>query len=326
MDSLISVIVPIYNMEDYLIKCIESIINQTYKKLEIILVDDGSTDNCGIICDAYKLIDSRIKVIHKSNGGLSSARNAGLDIATGSLIGFVDSDDYLESTMYEKLKNNMDYYQSDISVCNFYHVKNGKREPSMKKLPSNIAEGKNKFDNMHNEYIPYGMFAWNKLFKRELFDNIRYPDGKIYEDIYITCDLLEKANRVSYTLEPLYNYVFRDGSICNSFTINHFDKISSINNNIKFFNKKKYYNLSLKAKNEKSYVLVIYLAKMKLFNINNETIYNKYHKDLLNTVKDIKWTEATNKVKLFKIFKNLYIKWNYLERKIYYSLIRDFSN
>ena len=326
MHDLISIIVPIYNMEKYLVKCIDSIINQTYKNLEIILVDDGSTDKSSIICDEYKKIDSRIKVIHKSNGGLSSARNAGLDIAMGSLIGFVDSDDYIEETMYEKMKNNMDYYKSDISVCNFYYVKNGKKEISMKNLSSNIAEGKTKFDNLYNEYVSYGVYAWNKLYKKELFDNIRYPNGKIFEDTYIICDLLEKARRVSYLIEPLYNYVFRDGSICHSFTINHFDIINSFNNNINFFNKKKYYNLVLKVKNKKTTFLVIYLIRMNLLNIDNGKIYDKYYDDLLNTVKYIKWNEATMQVKLFKLFKNIYIKWSCIERKIYYSLKKVFLN
>ena len=115
--QLISIIVPIYNVEDYLKRCIDSILGQTYKNLEVILVDDGSPDKCGKICEEYKLIDSRIKVIHKKNGGLSSARNNGLDIATGDFIGFVDSDDYIERNMYESLIEALNNNNADIATC-----------------------------------------------------------------------------------------------------------------------------------------------------------------------------------------------------------------
>ena len=188
--ELVSIIVPIYNVEKYLIKCIESILNQTYKNLEIILVDDGSTDSCNKICDRYKKIDKRVVVIHKKNGGLSSARNIGIKKAKGKLISFVDSDDYIKPNMIEELKNNMYFYNSDISVCDYYYIIDGKRQISdNNNLKRNcITKYKNKFIYKPNSAV------WNKLYKKNLFEQIKFPEGKIYEDDYILYELLDKAN------------------------------------------------------------------------------------------------------------------------------------
>ncbi len=173
-NELISVIVPIYNVDNYLEKCIDSIINQSYKNLEIILIDDGSTDDCGIICDKYKKNDERIIVIHKKNEGLSSARNKGLDIAKGNLISFIDGDDYIEHNMLATLKKNMEKYESDISICCCNHIKNNKKynrfcNTSIKEF---VSEGKCKYLNMYNEYSPLSNCVWNKLYKKEIFNYI----------------------------------------------------------------------------------------------------------------------------------------------------------
>ena len=303
-DELISVIVPIYNVENYLGKCLDSIINQLYKNLEIILIDDGSTDNSGKICDQYRKKDNRIKVIHNCNEGLSCARNKGLNIANGSLISFIDSDDYLEPEMFLELKNNMDKYESDISMCNFYYEKNEKR--SIKNNSYNgdfVVFGKDKFIKIYEEFNSVSVYAWNKLYKKWIFDNIRFPEGKIYEYSKIICEILDKANRISYTSKPLYNYVYRKSSIGNSFNINHFDKIESNNKKIEFFSKKGYYDLVLKEKRAKMNNIIMNLSKMKRYKIKNKGVFNKYYKELLDTNKDIKWKDANKKVKLFKIFR-----------------------
>lgn len=307
--KLISVIVPIYNIEEYLEKCINSIINQTYDNLEIILVDDGSTDNSGNICDEYKKIDKRIKVIHKANGGLSSARNAGLDIARGDLIAFVDSDDYLESTMYEELKDNMNKFDSDISACDFYKIKKNSKKRAIKIAKNNEVVFINKeiIYNTIGKYKDLFSYSWNKMYKKKLFDNIRFPNGRVFEDGFIIFDLLEKTKKVSIIVKPLYNYVYRNTSIVNTFDINHFDIVEARNIKIKYLNNKGYYNLALNEKNKKMNSLVINLAKMKRYKIKDKEVFNKYYKELLDTNKDVKWKDANKKAKLFKIFRRPYI-------------------
>ena len=307
-NELISVIVPIYNVEMQLKKCLDSIINQTYKNLEILLVDDGSTDNCSKICDEYKKKDDRIVVIHKQHEGLSSARNEVLDIAKGSLIGFVDSDDYIEPTMYETLKRNMDKYNSDISICNFYCVRGEKKKSKLIHTNNDFfSENKDKFINTQNKYGSLSVYAWNKLYKREIFENVRYPNGRIFEDSYILCDIFEKANIVSYTMKPLYNYVYRKDSIVNRFTINHFDKVESFDKKIEFFINKKYYDLAVEEKNRKIYTLIINLAKMKFYRIDNKGIYTKYYKELVKESSEIEWKNSSSQTKKFKVLNVLYI-------------------
>lgn len=215
--ALISIIIPVYKVEIYLEKCIQSVINQTYENLQIILVDDGSPDNCGKICDEYAQKDHRIEVIHKSNGGLSDARNKGLEIAKGEYIGFVDSDDYIEADMYEVLYNLLKQYNADVSICNFYTVSQGKI--TIKNADNGINEY-NRIEILKEILLDKNIqsYAWNKLYKKELFDEIKYPVGKKYEDIGTTFYLLEKCNKVVVTGKPEYYYINRQDSIVNNVT------------------------------------------------------------------------------------------------------------
>lgn len=215
--ALISIIIPVYKVEKYLEKCIQSVINQTYENLQIILVDDGSPDNCGKICDEYAQKDHRIEVIHKSNGGLSDARNKGLEIAKGEYIGFIDSDDYIESDMYEVLYNLLKQYNADVSICNFYTVSQGKI--AIKNAENGIKEY-NRIEILKEVLLDNNIqsYAWNKLYKKELFDEIKYPVGKKYEDIGTTFYLLEKCNKVVVTEKPEYYYINRQDSIVNNVT------------------------------------------------------------------------------------------------------------
>ena len=168
MSKLISVIVPVYNVEKYLEKCVSSIVNQTYKNLEIMLVDDGSTDSSGKMCDEFAKKDDRIKVIHKPNGGLSDARNSALKIAKGDYIGFVDSDDYIADDMFETLCDLMEDNNSDISIVSFYEIYNNKL---IGVRDSKELENMTKLEAMKELLIDSKIqsYAWNKLFKRELF-------------------------------------------------------------------------------------------------------------------------------------------------------------
>ena len=215
--ALISIIIPVYKVEKYLEKCIQSVIKQTYENLQIILVDDGSPDNCGKICDEYAKKDHRIEIMHKSNGGLSDARNKGLEIAKGEYIGFVDSDDYIESDMYEVLYNLLKQYNVDVSICNFYTVSQGKI--AIKNADNGIKEY-NRIEILKEILLDNNIqsYAWNKLYKKDLFDEIKYPVGKKYEDIGTTFYLLEKCNKVVVTGKPEYYYINRQDSIVNNVT------------------------------------------------------------------------------------------------------------
>ena len=210
MKPKISIVVPVYNVEQYLEQCISQIINQTYVSLEIILVDDGSTDNSGRICDEFVKKDTRIKVIHKENGGLSDARNVGIKYATGEYIGFIDSDDYPEITMYEKLYSLVQKYSVDISVCSMYRDINCKKEI----YEEDVLSRREVFKEMA-QCGKIESHAWNKLYKRSLFDGIEYPIGKTYEDIYTTYKVIDKVDRVAYTAEQLYFYRDNPESISN---------------------------------------------------------------------------------------------------------------
>lgn len=238
--NLISIIIPIYNVEKYLRHCVDSVLNQTYENIEVILVDDGSPDKCGEICDEYAEKDERIRVIHKENGGLSDARNAGLAIATGEYVAFVDSDDYIEKDMYEKLYEAIRKANADMSICNFKYVgENGIDYFDNSDLPikDNVLSGK---DILLNELFEpkwhYWVVAWNKLYKRELFNDIHYPIGRIHEDEFVIHEILFKCRKVSCISKMLYNYVQRENSIVNqSYNIKRLDYIDAMLNRLDFF-------------------------------------------------------------------------------------------
>lgn len=213
---VISVIVPVYNVEKYLPKCLESIINQSYKSLEIILVDDGSTDNSGVICDEYAAKDKRIKVIHKTNGGLSDARNAGLDICTGDYIGFVDSDDWIAEDMYETLYSFAVKEDLDVAMCAAYEVyEDGTCIIPTKKFLPLVTTDKNKIINeiFVNKAGGVSVAVWSKLFSKKKFGDIRFKKGKISEDVFFIFDWLNKTNRFGRLSDSKYYYLQRNASL-----------------------------------------------------------------------------------------------------------------
>lgn len=209
---IISIIVPIYKVEKYLEHCVNSILNQTVKDIEVILVDDGSPDNCGAICDELAKIDNRIRVIHKPNGGLSDARNAGIDIAEGKYIGLVDSDDYIAPTMYEKLLKALEENDADASMCYACNIYDDDMEFVACKIGEvEVFDGEDILDALFSKKL--NNFAWNKLYKRELFNNIRYPFGKIYEDLFTTYKIFGNCKRVALDSSQMYYYRIRRDSI-----------------------------------------------------------------------------------------------------------------
>lgn len=233
MDKKISVIVPIYNVEKYLIQCINNIINQTYKNLEIILVDDGSPDNCGVICDEYSNKDERIKVIHKKNGGLSDARNAGLEIATGDFISFVDGDDWIDTDTYEIMMNNIMMYNADIVVCNINYVYNEKSKPKYDEENIHIFNS----EEAMNELIHDGLVqavVWNKIYKKELLDNMQFKVGKLNEDEFFTYKICAKAEKIVYIPNTLYQYRQRANSIMGTYSPKRLDGVEALYERLQF--------------------------------------------------------------------------------------------
>lgn len=242
--ELISVIVPVYNVEKYLSKCIDSILEQTYKNLEIILIDDGSTDNSGLICDKYAEKDTRIKVIHKKNGGLSDARNKGIEASTGKYIMFVDSDDYIKNTMISAMYNHIISDNTDMVICRFVHVdENGsviKNFSSMPPYENIVISSDDILKWFSKENVLYFIVACCKLYKSQLWNDIRFPVGKIYEDEFVAHHIMGKCKQVSVIAEAYYYYLQHSGSITNSkITIKHFDAVEAFLNRSEYFLKRK---------------------------------------------------------------------------------------
>lgn len=216
---MISVIVPIYNVEKYLVRCIESIINQSYQDLEIILVDDGSTDSSGKICDEYALKDVRIIVVHKENGGLSDARNAGLAHATGEYIGYVDGDDWIEPDMYEKMVSNCMSTGMDVAACRYREVYPDSiiDNSSERVLTLSREEALEIYLCGHPNVKIYNS-VWSKLFRADLVKDFRFPVGQKSEDIMYTTKAFCNMNGCVYIDKALYNYVRgRAGSIMETY-------------------------------------------------------------------------------------------------------------
>lgn len=213
MSELISVIVPVYKVEPYLHRCVDSILCQTYSNLEIFLVDDGSPDGCPAICDAYAERDSRIRVIHKANGGQSDARNVALDAAKGAYYAFVDSDDFISTDYIATLYENLRQFDADLSAVSSQKIfsKSISKEESQKNTRICYYDTKEAVCQL----LTMGDFSvevWGKLFKAELFEGIRFPVGELYEDLAIIFQLFLRTEKVMYVNRPLYKYFIREGS------------------------------------------------------------------------------------------------------------------
>ena len=221
----VSVIVPIYNVEEYINKCVDSILNQTFKEFELILVDDGSTDNSGNICDTYKSIDDRVHVIHKNNGGLSDARNFGIEAATGEFLYFIDGDDFIHEDTLESMYNSIMKTNSDIAICNMVRYYG---ETDTEKFYNPVEKMKVLNDNYRFETLKQPSVC-NKMFKAILFKNIKFPLKKYYEDTFIYHELLFNARRVVLTGKDSYYYRSRRGSIISGgYNKKYFDFIEAV--------------------------------------------------------------------------------------------------
>jgi len=213
----ISVIIPVYNVEKYLDRCVASVVGQVHSDLEILLVDDGSTDGSGVLCDRWEEKDFRIRAFHKENGGLSSARNYGLEHATGDYICFVDSDDWLSVDFCRTLLDACIEYDCKIAMCDFLRTESEVAEcPKGKTQLLQQREALHFLDAREEERYAVITVAWNKLYHRSVLERVRYPEGKIHEDEYVIAEVLLKSERIAYIQEPLYYYFQRSDSITGS--------------------------------------------------------------------------------------------------------------
>lgn len=283
MKPMISVIVPIYNVESYLARCIDSILIQSFKDFELILVNDGSTDNSLNICKKYLNIDKRIKLVSQINKGLSAARNTGVMHASGDYICFVDSDDFIEKDYLLLLLNNIKKCNSDIAMCEYYLTDNRGKQYSVEKFnePQNIPilSGKETFSYFYKDNYVANVVAWNKIYKKYLFDNVKYKEGYYFEDEFIALPLFYKARKVSFVRTPLYDYVQRQGSIMHSpLTLKKVqDKTAMYKERVDFFEKGKN-KLMYKPAVQQYKDWLIVIKKSEVSGVNNIRLQSEYRK------------------------------------------------
>lgn len=261
---LVSVVVPIYNVELYLKECVDSILSQTYKNIEVILVDDESPDLCGKICDDYAAMDGRIKVVHKKNGGLSDARNAGMKVATGDLITFVDSDDYISKDFVKILFEAMSENNSDIAIANMKRT--SRRDDKNTVIDWKVSSYKNEDALIRMLYgTPFGTSACGKLFKRSLFTGVEFPYGKFSEDLFTIYKTILKSENVTYVGFDGYFYYYRDeGSIVVSgYKEKHLEALDAIDDIVRAVKGKTQFDNALSTQ----YINVVYKEKTVLADI-----------------------------------------------------------
>lgn len=272
MEDLISIIIPVYNVEKYISKCIKSIIEQTYSNLEIIIVDDGSDDESGKICDEFAIMDERIRVFHTLNYGVSHARNIGIENANGRYIGFVDSDDFIELSMYQNLINSAKRDKCKIVVCGYKIVSKGISRKSDINNVYKIIDNKEVLKEIFFGNKIQG-FLWNKLFDSSLFKSTRLDEKMdMCEDLYIVCKLINKVKKVSYISNSLYNYVLREDSTTNSFS-------RIVSNNYSFKEIDILQKLKIELKNEYDEIIDNYIGNLLIY------IYIKFYDELIKNKK-----------------------------------------
>lgn len=244
---LVSVIVPVYNVERQLDRCVSSIVGQRYDNLEIILVDDGSPDGCPAKCDAWAERDSRITVIHQKNGGLSAARNAGLDIMTGAYVAFVDSDDYVESDYISRMLDAAKKHDADMVVCSICHEDEhavpSSRNHSIVECDTAIS-GREGLHYLGGDTAADYVTAWNKLYSAQLWQEIRFPAGKLHEDEFTTYKVMDRCKTVVVVPDKLYHYVQNDGSIMHTtYSIRNLDRLEAWAQRLRYYQSRRYVEL-----------------------------------------------------------------------------------
>ncbi|RLZ12732.1 glycosyltransferase family 2 protein [Faecalibacter macacae] len=312
----ISIIVPVYNTEKYLAKCLDSILNQTLQDIEIIVVNDGSKDQSQSVIDRYAIKDHRIFSIYKENGGLSDARNVGLDNSTGEFIAFIDSDDYIESEMLEKMYELTKRHNSEIVLCDLVKVdENGKEFrdlPQSPQLPEKIV--------LKNDLTIFGemsCFACNKIFKKSLFNNHRFKKGIHFEDIELIPKLILDSKIISKINEPFYKYFERQDSITKTHTNKGLDMFVAVEAVSNYFKKSEYSNQLNELKRfqiiQGYYSFLAYVAYVKDKKLKSEMINKLNEFTILNSIKK---SDIIN----YRRFNVNYLVSLPLRKKIYYFI------
>lgn len=302
MKKLVSIIVPVYNVEQYLDKCVNSLVEQTYTNLEIILVDDGSKDRSGEICDLWAKKDNRIKVVHKKNGGASEARNKGLDMASGDIISFIDSDDYISIYFYERLINVMEDTNSDIVECGFKMFK--KEEMINDSYINNLNfKSFNTQEAMQELILNQNLstIVCNKIYKRHIIDKVRFKEGKGHEDDFYMYLVLDNAKKITKVNSELYYYLQReDSTMGKMYNLNRLDAIEAKYERFKYI-EKKYKDLTLLAKQDVlfgcmySYQQLLRTKQIEEIN-KGKKILKQYINKILFTRSDYRELNIKNKI------------------------------
>lgn len=269
----ISVIVPVYKVEPYLRECIDSILAQTFTDFELILVDDGSPDSCGAICDEYAEKDNRIIVIHQQNQGVSAARNAGMDIMRGEYVAFIDSDDYIAANYFERLYNYLILENAEIAACQWLEDTNGLiTEPKIPAMEDcvTVMSGPELTYKVYSFEIPLSVAVWAKLISRQLMEKYRFPLNVLCEDRAIIPYVVYEAKVVAVCVDRLYYYRQRGGSLMHQeFSVKMFDNIEHMNDFLRFLQRNKQWKTARVVKKKKDCDLALYVLKAKLNKVDN---------------------------------------------------------
>ncbi|MBR5496893.1 MAG: glycosyltransferase [Clostridia bacterium] len=303
MSKLVTIIIPVYNVEKYLKSCVESLTKQTHKDIEIILVDDGSPDNSGILCDTLAETDSRIVVIHKENGGVSSARNAALDIMKGDFVTFVDGDDYVDEDFISCMYNAITKNNADIATCGHYRVEFDGTLKSIYTLSDNAEDiiCKTGIESLTDMF--YGetcsASSGSKLYKRCFFDNLRFPDYVMGEDTYVVYHAFSEAEKIAHTNKPLYYYVQHESSVTNKKAnyikfydyVRLYDHILEVDKNL---TNKTYFNSLANRLIENNFWVYMKLR-------NEPDKYNDEKQHIMDNIKTFRKYVITNKKSEFRV-------------------------
>lgn len=302
---MVSVVIPVYNVKDYLTRCVHSVINQTYKDLEIILVDDGSTDGCSTICDNLMTQDNRIVTIHKTNGGLSDARNVGTSAANGDFVFYLDSDDFIDENAIEELVKCQKKSNCELVISNYFYTYEDHEDVA--KFEFNDNEILDRTEAM--EALVTGKiqnFAWGKLINREIALNCKFPNNKLFEDVYWTHNVIHKTDKVALLSIPTVHYYQRNSSISYSFTIRSLDILEGWTERLNFINEN-YPNIKFGYLKTLAlqYLQIVWIAVTKL-KTDRKTAIDKLRKFNAKT-KLQNYTFAKNKKLIILFDKSVFI-------------------